>query len=98
MENLNIVDLMCIGFEGFETMIYSKIKANPDYQPAQKTFDKHLDTIKNDIPYRTEVENSEITLETIARDTAYNEGFRMGMQFILGYVSTDRQRRASDVV
>jgi len=87
MKDLKIVDMLCMGFECFEEMIWSKIKVNEEYKAAQETFSKHIETLKGNHAYMSEVENSATAMEIVARDTAYNEGFKMGIQFMMGCMS-----------
>ncbi|MEA4846695.1 MAG: hypothetical protein VB106_05605 [Clostridiaceae bacterium] len=89
MLKFDIVELMCTGFEGYEDDINGKIKAKEGYQEAQEIFYRHMERIHKNDSYKTmdEIEQSQIRMETVAKDTAFNEGFKMGVQMILGCLS-----------
>lgn len=89
MKDFNIVNLMCIGFDGYEEFINGKLKGNEEYKEAEKTFEEHLKTMQEEkgFEYMDKVDNAVITMETAARDTAFNEGFKMGIRFIQDFIA-----------
>ena len=97
MKDFNIVNLMCIGFDDYEEFINVKVKENEEYKKAEKKFEEHLETLQEEksFEYMDKVDNAAITMETVARDTAFNEGFKMGIMFMQNFISKGEAPAAS---
>lgn len=89
MKDFNIVNLMCIGFDDYEEFINSKVKDNEKYTQAVEEFKGYIETLKEEkgFKYMDKVDSAVTTIEMTARDTAFNEGFKMGVKFIQKYIS-----------
>lgn len=97
MRDFNIVNLMCIGFDDYEEFIKGKVKENKEYKEAEKKFEEHLETLREvkSFEYMDKVDNAVIIMETVARDTAFNEGFKMGIMFMQNFISKGEAPAAS---
>ena len=83
MKTIKATELLCAGFEAHEEELQGKIKENVEYQKANEEFSKHLNTLKSNYSYMSAVEDYVNTIEIIARDTAFDEGFKLGVQLIV---------------
>ncbi len=88
MDKLNIVDMICAGYEKFANGLGEIIESNSEYQKAQETFRENISTLEGDI--KVDLADSEVEMETIAKETAFNEGFKMGVRLILGCISSGK--------
>lgn len=86
MNKLNIVDLLSTGYDKFDNVLSNIIESNNEYQEALEVFDKGISSLEKNT--RLEVESCESRMETIAKETAFNEGFKMGVRLILGCVNS----------
>lgn len=86
MNKLNIVDLLSTGYEKFANDLEKIIESNGEYQEAQEAFSEGISKLEKDI--WLEVESCEVRMETIAKETAFNEGFKMGVRLILGCINS----------
>jgi len=66
-----------------------------NYTPA--VTEEHLETLREvkSFEYMDKVDNAVIIMETVARDTAFNEGFKMGIMFMQNFISKGAAPAAS---
>lgn len=86
MNKLNVVDLLSTGYSKFADNLGKMIESNSEYQEAQEIFCKGISNLEKDT--WLEVESNEVIMENVARETAFNEGFKMGVRLILGCVNS----------
>lgn len=90
MENIRMTELLCRGFEAYESELYAKIKANAEYQKAQEIYSKHINTLKPNNSY-AEIDRSATTMETVAKDIAFDEGFKLGVRLMISCMSSCKE-------
>lgn len=81
MKNLTITDLIEMYPDNHDFELGNKIKENPEYKKAQKEFYRIIDTLETKI--RLKLDDEAVRMETIAKDVAFNEGFKLAIQLIL---------------
>ena len=84
---LSITELSIQGIESHEDKLYTIIRANAGYRDAQKRFLNHLETLKPDVTLMSEVEDSATTMESVAKDVAFDEGFKLGVRLVIDAMS-----------
>ena len=85
--NLNITDLILGGYEDYDMEIAKAIDNNPKYIEAVQKIEGHYEKLKHfDKKLWLEMDSDINTLETIAKDTAFNEGFKLAIRLILSSV------------
>lgn len=84
---LNIKDLMDKPFEDHDMELQKVIRDNPKYIEAEKTFEGLLEKVKQfDREIWFDLDNEANFLETLAIDTAFNEGFKLAIKLIFSSI------------
>ena len=88
MNNLCITDLMFGSMEEHDLELQNAISINPEYTEAVKRIEKHYEELKK-LGYKQwlEMDSNINGLEIAARDTAFNEGFKLAVKLILSSIS-----------
>lgn len=88
MKTISVTELLCVGFEAHELGLHEKIKASAEYQKAEEVFLKHIDSIRsNDYSCASEIEESVSVMESVAKDTGFDEGFKLAVRLISSSLS-----------
>lgn len=88
INTLQITDLMFGSFEKNEMDLHNVINANPEYVETVAKVEQHYEKLKKlDRELWLEMDADLVTMETIARDTAFNEGFKLAVKLILSSVA-----------
>ncbi len=87
INTLIITDLIFGSVEKHESDLDNAINANPEYAEAAARANEHYEKVKKlDAELWLEMEADLITLETISRDAAFNEGFRLAVRLIFSSI------------
>lgn len=87
INTLQITDLVFGSVDKHEEDLNKTINANPEYTQAVERVNEHYEKLKTlDRELWLDMDADLITLETIARDTAFNEGFKLAVKLILSSV------------
>lgn len=81
MKIINIMDLIDMRFEDHNLELDNKIKAAPGYMEAQEKFLELINSLES--KKKLDISDTATYMETIAIDTAFNEGFKLAIQLIL---------------
>jgi len=84
-----IMKYINMDFSEHEAKLGNKIEADEDYKDARKTFKESLSLLDRELNIK--IEDHAGYVETLAKDIAYNEGFKEGVRFILGCISTGKE-------
>lgn len=92
MKDFNIVNLMCVGFNDYEEFIDNKVKESEDYKTAEEAYKERMSNIeaKEGFKFMDELDNTVIVMEHTIKDIAFNEGFKMGVKFILDFIANGK--------
>jgi hypothetical protein len=87
MTNITIIDLMNKPVEDHDMELQKVINDNPEYVKAQETVSELMEKLK-DLDWKIQFGlDAEIGYkEALARDTAFNEGFKFAIRFILSSI------------
>lgn len=87
INTLQITDLVFGSVDKHEEDLNKTINANPEYTQAVERVNEHYEKLKTlDRELWLDMDADLITLETIARDTAFNEGFKLAVKLILSSI------------
>ncbi len=87
INTLKITDLMLGSFDKNEMDLHNAINANPEYVETVAKVEKHYEKLKTlDRELWLDMDADLVTMETIARDTAFNEGFKLAVRLIFSSI------------
>lgn len=81
MKTINIMDLINMRFKDHDLEISNKIKAASGYEEAEEKFKELVNSLDKQI--MLDIDEVATYMETVSRDVAFNEGFRLAIQLIL---------------
>ncbi len=77
-----IMDYINVDCLDFDKWVTKALKNSAEYQEAEKAF---YSAIRNfDFKLRNEIESAEITMETMAREAAFQSGFNAAVRLLMG--------------
>ena len=82
LKGISITKLLGDDFKYLDEIIADKLKENKSYKENNKKFIEYLEALDN--KQMNEVEGWVNRMEEIAYDTAFEEGFRMGVRLMIG--------------
>ncbi len=83
-KHLQITDLMFGCVEEHDLSLQKMIESNPDYVKTLNNLNEKLNNL--DVQTKIDIDSDFSYMEIIARDTAFNEGFKLAVKLILSSV------------
>ena len=80
MKANNIMDIINLAFEDHDTELSEKIKDVPGYNESQKIYSETIHSLEKETMFK--IDNAAVRMETISRDVAVNEGFKLAVRLI----------------
>lgn len=80
MKANNIMDIITLDREDCEAELNDKIKDVFGYEESQKEYDETIHSLEKETMFK--IDDAVTQMETIARDMAVNEGFKLAVRLI----------------